>query len=123
MSRLLPQLAEEEYGFATIPMGRNWPDGLVPLATFAEDEGASIIATVAAFEAAGIECRTGWARISPGLNSELEGVGLTALMSGALAEVGISCNVVAAYHHDHLFVPWERRQEAMQILEEMEFGS
>lgn len=123
MSRLHPRLAEEEYGFATIPAGQDWPVGLVPLATFAEDEGASLVATIAALETAGIEHQRGWARISLGLASELGGVGLTALMATGLAKAGISCNVVAAYHHDHLFVPWERREEAMQILDEMEFGS
>jgi uncharacterized protein len=24
--------------------------------------------------------------------------------------------VVAAYHHDHLFVPWDRREQALTVL-------
>ncbi|MBI1402145.1 MAG: ACT domain-containing protein [Porphyrobacter sp.] len=62
--------------------------------------------------------RTGmpFARITLTVHSALEGVGLTAAVSGALAEAGIACNVVAGYHHDHLFVPWERREEAVAVL-------
>jgi hypothetical protein len=42
--------------------------------------------------------------------------GLAAAVSGALAAAGIACNVVAAVHHDHLFVPQDRAAEAMEIL-------
>lgn len=57
-----------------------------------------------------------FAKISLQVYSDLEGVGLTAAVSTALAKAGIACNVIAGYYHDHLFVPWERREEAMQIL-------
>jgi hypothetical protein len=40
-------------------------------------------------------------------------------VSGALAEAGIACNVVAGFHHDHLFVPWERREEALELLQRL----
>jgi hypothetical protein len=120
MTRLSPRLATEEYGFATVAPGREVPPGLSPLATFAEDEGLTLVATVAAFDAAGVECQHGFARISLGLFSALEGVGLTAAVSAALAEAGISCNMIAAYHHDHLFVPWDRREEAQKIVEGVE---
>ena len=59
----------------------------------------------------------GWARISLGLDSSLEDVGLTAALSRALADAGISANIVAALHHDHIFVPWERRDEALKALQ------
>jgi hypothetical protein len=60
-----------------------------------------------------------FARITLTVHSALEGVGLTAAVSGALAEAGIACNVVAGFHHDHLFVPWERREEALAILQRL----
>ena len=53
------------------------------------------------------------------VHSALEGVGLTAAVATTLAEAGIPCNVIAAYHHDHIFVPWERRAEAMERLEKL----
>jgi hypothetical protein len=39
------------------------------------------------------------------VHSALDGVGLTAAVASALAEIGIPCNMVAAFHHDHAFVP------------------
>jgi len=50
------------------------------------------------------------------VHSALEGVGLTAAVTSALADMGIACNVVAGFHHDHLFVPWQRREEALDAL-------
>ncbi|NQX94098.1 MAG: ACT domain-containing protein [Erythrobacter sp.] len=60
-----------------------------------------------------------FAGITLQVHSALEGVGLTAAVASALAEANISCNVIAAYHHDHLFVPWERREEALAILKQL----
>jgi hypothetical protein len=57
-----------------------------------------------------------WARISLGVHSSLDAVGLTAALSSRLAERGISANIVAALHHDHIFVPWDRREEAVEAL-------
>ncbi|WP_255313374.1 ACT domain-containing protein [Oligella ureolytica] len=48
--------------------------------------------------------------------SSLEAVGLTAAVASALAKEGISANVIAAYHHDHVFVPLDKANQAMQIL-------
>ena len=61
----------------------------------------------------------GWARITLGVHSSLEAVGLAARISAALAERGISANIVAALHHDHVFVPWTRRDEALLALREL----
>lgn len=86
----------------------------VPPGTFAliqEEEGPTLVAAV---EADGSDSH--FARITLSVHSDLKGVGLTAAVSGALADAGIACNVIAACHHDHLFVPWERREEAMEIL-------
>ncbi|MEV7808617.1 hypothetical protein AB0O28_37260 [Microbispora sp. NPDC088329] len=30
-----------------------------------------------------------------------------------------TCNVVAGFHHDHLFVPYERTGEAVAVLEDL----
>ena len=46
-------------------------------------------------------------------------VGLTGTISAALAGPGISANVGAGFYHDHVFVPWERRLEAMAALREL----
>lgn len=48
--------------------------------------------------------------------SDLEAVGMTAAISRALADAGIACNVLAGSRHDHLLVPWDRRDDALAIL-------
>lgn len=110
-------LADDEHGFAMLARGAPLPEGLV--ATFVEAEGVSVIAPVAVLAAAGLDHRPGWARIDFGAATALDGVGLTASVASALAERGISANIVAAYHHDHLFVPWTRREEAMAVLHQL----
>jgi hypothetical protein len=51
------------------------------------------------------------------VHSALDAVGFLARLSAALAAQGIACNVVSAFHHDHLFVPKDRLEAAMQVLD------
>ena len=57
------------------------------------------------------------------VHSSLESVGLTAAFSKALSEEGISCNVVAAHHHDHIFVPKKDGEKAMTALTKLSESS
>lgn len=50
------------------------------------------------------------------VHSSLEAVGLTAAVSTVLATHQISCNLLAGFYHDHLFVPAEHAELALQLL-------
>ena len=50
------------------------------------------------------------------VHSSLEAVGLTAAFSSALANENISCNVISGYYHDHIFLPVEKADKAMEVL-------
>lgn len=113
-----PVLHEAAYGFAV------WDGGamsFLPFATVAEAEGMTVVALLEEMAKAGLASEQ-WARISLTIHSDLAAVGLTAAFSAALAAEGISCNVVAGFHHDHLFVPWARRFDALAALERLAHG-
>ncbi len=115
VAQMSPRLDDQSYCFVLIT-----PD-IAPTAlgaaigTFREDEGVTAIVPEPVARELGDES-TAFARITLQVHSALEGVGLTAAVSGALADAGIACNVVAAFHHDHLFVPLERAEEAIAVL-------
>jgi len=116
LAGLDPFLHEQPYGFALIPLGQALPAGLSPFALIREAEGLTVITTLDDLSGAGLTAQSQWARITMLVHSALEAVGMTAAMAGALAQVGIPANVVAAIHHDHLFVPWPRRHDAVAAL-------
>lgn len=89
------------------------------LAMFREDEGLTLILPEAVAKAHRLSADLPMARITLTVHSALDGVGLTAAVAGALAGAGIPCNMVAAYHHDHAFVPADRADEAMRILNDL----
>lgn len=105
---MAPRLHDESYAIGPLPDGELPPAHVFAL--IAEDEGRTVIAPDPAGR---------WARISLTVHSDLEAVGLTAAVSGALADAGISANVIAAWHHDHIFVPWARRHDALRALEKL----
>lgn len=87
------------------------------LASFQEDEGLSLILPVAVAREHGLAVDMPMRRITLSVHSALDGVGLTAAVATALAEAGIACNMVAAYHHDHAFVPAGDADRAMHVLQ------
>lgn len=80
------------------------PAGLEPFATVDEDEGLTLVLARSQADRAGLAYGYLAARVTLQIHSVLAAVGLTAALSTRLAEAGISCNVIAGYHHDHLLV-------------------
>jgi ADP-ribose pyrophosphatase YjhB (NUDIX family) len=95
------------------------PSGLEPVMTFSEAEGLTVVADQAAADHAGLAYDFVAEWITLTVHSALDGVGLTAAVSSALAAAGISCNIVAAVHHDHLFVPAGTADRAISLLAEL----
>jgi hypothetical protein len=117
LAGLKPELSAVEYGFASISHGVAVPENIAPICLFREDEGLTVIAPAAELDSAGVAHQGGWAWIVLKVHSSLDAVGMTAAIAKLLGDRGISANVVAACYHDHVFVPWPRRGEAVRILE------
>jgi hypothetical protein len=87
------------------------------LACFREDEGLSLILPLATARDLGFADPIPMARITLTVQSALDGTGLTAAVATALAEAQIPCNMVAAFHHDHVFVPDAMAARALSVLQ------
>lgn len=89
---------------------------LEPLATYREDEGLTLVLARSDADEAGLDYGPLLRRITLNVHSALEAVGLTAAVSAVLTREGISANVIAAYHHDHIFVPEADAERALAAL-------
>lgn len=87
-----------------------------PLAIFREAEAITVVAREEDVRGAGLEPLFCCAWIALTVHSDLQAVGMTAAIATALTERGIACNVIAAAYHDHLFVPIERADDAIDAL-------
>jgi len=119
LARLLAEAAPVLHPRAVAVVGLDGfavPPGLEMICVFREAEGLTLYLDAEAAEAAGLPVAFHAAWITMSVESALDAVGFTAAFAAALAEKGIACNVMAGARHDHLFVPWERREEAMRVL-------
>lgn len=117
-----PCLFADPYGYVSLQGPEAPPQRIVPFATIAEAEGLTLVAPADELTQAGLAPGPLWARISLTINSDLSAVGLTAAFADALARQGISANVIAGLYHDHLFVPWDRRHDALSALRALTKG-
>lgn len=120
LASLSPVLADGEFVFCSFADARYGDHaGLEPIAVIDEPEGLTLVVPKPNADAQALSYATVFRMISLGVHSSLEAVGLTAAFASKLAERGISANVVAGYYHDHLFVPRERAEEAVDALDEL----
>ena len=110
-----PDLRPGEFVFCRLRSAGELPPG-VALATFAEEEGTTAIVPRPDAERAGLRRSGPFRLITLRVRSSIEAIGLTAAVAGALVRRGIPANVVAAFHHDHIFVPADRAAEALAAL-------
>lgn len=118
ISTMSPVLNKRLVAYVSLPDFET-PSGLFSqetIATFRESEGLTLIVDLesAEREKLPIAFRAAWITLT--VHSDLAAVGLTAAFAKALGDQGISCNVMAAFYHDHIFVPIEKADLAMEAL-------
>lgn len=120
LESMSPKLDSNDYVFCTsTDNSLSEFTSLTPIATFQEEEGLTLVLLKDAADKAGIKYDGIFSRITLTVHSSLEAVGLTAAISSALAENDISANVIAAYYHDHVFVPKRDAVKSVKILESL----
>ena len=121
LTLIQPKLLPGEFVFCNLP-GVDYADmaELQPIASCQEAEGLTLILEKSVADAVGLNYSSVFRRITLSVHSSLDAVGFTAAVTGKLAQHGISANVVAAYFHDHLFVPADKAETAMVLLRQIE---
>jgi hypothetical protein len=120
LATMRPHLHGVPYVFCTVNRETFAGLSVSPVGTFQEEEGVTLILTQQQALNQGLAFEMLWACVTLTVHSALSAVGFLAAITTRLAEAGISVNPVSAYYHDHLFVPWERRQEVVAILENLQ---
>lgn len=118
MANLNPTLCPDPWVFSLVAGGApHLPEDDSVLPLIREEEGLTAIRRAAPSDDP--ETLPLFARITLQVYSDLEAVGLTAAVSGALAGQNLCANMVAGLNHDHLFVPYQRGDEALQCLRQI----
>lgn len=115
LKNMKPQLNEGDYVFCIVGNDFNLSAARV-IYHFREKEGITIILEKSIADSLQLTYNIVTAWITLTVHSSLEAAGLTAAFSKALADENISCNVIAAYYHDHIFVDKEKEGKTMEVL-------
>jgi len=115
---MTPILNKGDFVFATVKdackINRN-----DTVCEFREEEGVTLVIEKKKADKLKLDYDYIAAWITLEIHSSLEAVGLTALFSTELAKNNISCNVIAAYYHDHIFIAKEDAEKAVQVLTDL----
>jgi hypothetical protein len=111
-----PELQPGRYVFTTTT---RVPDTANPVVLVREAEGVTLVLDQDQADRFGLPYEFVAAMITLRVHSSLDAVGLTAAVAEQLTTGGISCNVVAGYFHDHLFVPIHKADQAVDLLRDL----
>ncbi len=114
-----PEMQDGVFVFCALP-DNQITAAIRPVLMFREREGTTtLVIRREEAERAGLPYQFTSRLITLTVHSSLDAVGFLAAITARLAKAGISVNAVSAFHHDHLFVPDHRADEALRLLQDM----
>ncbi len=113
-----PVLQTGEFVFSTVKNTDHIPRE-DSIGEFKEPEGVTIIIDRKKAEHLNLSYEYIASWITLEIHSSLDAVGLTAIFSAELAKHKISCNVIAGYYHDHIFVDKKDENKAITVLKKL----
>lgn len=120
LHNLKPRLHKSNFVFTHIPKTQSFDWSTIEiLGMFQEDEGTTLIISKNMADTYNLPYESTFSCITLEVHSSLHAVGLTAAVSKALAQKNIPANMIAAYHHDHIFIPEDRERDALEVLKKL----
>jgi hypothetical protein len=123
LGRLLAGLSPERRHGEVVIVAVPDAAGLPALATVTEEDAITVVLRREDADRLGLGYDWVAAWVTLTVHSSWEAVGMTAAVAQALADVGIPCNVLAGFRHDHLLIPIEQADAAIAALRSLAGGS
>ena len=119
LANMQPDLLEGEFVFCSVSPQAFDQLRICPIGNFREAEGITLIVERSIADDEGLDYEFVSRRITLNIHSSLEAIGFLAAITSKLADAGISVNTVSAFYHDHLFVPTDRANTVMRLLDKL----
>lgn len=118
IAALQPKLHAGKYVFTTQLSTEHIPPTAI-IGQFKEKEGITVILKKEVADELELSYTYVASWITLDVHSALDSIGLTAIFSTELAKHNISCNVVAGFYHDHIFVDEKHGKMALKVLKDL----